>query len=739
MRRPRALPLLPFALFACLVAPAAAAPRSPVGEPLRAALAELPPSLLPSGRLLDRSLGLVDPARFDGAPGGRVADAATFRQLVHQLDAANASPTGLLAVIDGAARARRAAGEVPIAWLDLPAQRLRADAFASGALRAEDGRVRVVRAADATEALRVVAAAALAPAVWRGGDATLVLDPAARWTDAGTPRRVELDADDGRGFRDVPADGRARVRWTSAGTKTLALRVTTAAGAVREARFTLPVRALAAPVPDDTLAITATQPWQGVFGTGRAYVRYAPGHTTLVNPVVLVEGFDLDNSMDWDPLYALLNQQGLADTLRAHGFDAVVLDFTDSTRPVQENGFVTAALLQQVDAAMPASATMAVVGASMGGLCSRWALAWLEAQGTPVRAREWITFDTPHGGADIPLGLQYWVWFFAGQSAAADTFRMQLDRPAARQMLLYHYTDPPGATGAADPARAAMLADFAALGWPQLPRRAAIANGSRLGANQGFPPGDPVIQYSYSNLLVTILGNVWAVPNATSRTIFDGRIRILFVGDTRRTVTVSGTQPWDGAPGGFRGSFAQLDSTEAPYGDIVALHPNHCFVPVVSALALAGAPDPFYDVAGDPDLLAHTPFDALLVPDANEEHVFVSPATAAWLLGEIERGLLDAPVTGSGAPELRTAAPNPFAASTRLAFALPARGDVDLRVYDVAGREVAVLARGEWPAGAHEARWDGRDARGGVAAPGLYFARLVTGGVARTQRIVRAR
>ncbi len=60
-------------------------------------------------------------------------------------------------------------------------------------------------------------------------------------------------------------------------------------------------------------------------------------------------------------------------------------------------------------------------------------------------------------------------------------------------------------------------------------------------------------------------------------------------------------------------------------------------------------------------------------------------------------------------------------------------------MFDVAGREVATLAHGAWPAGAHEVRWDGRDASGAPAAPGLYFARFAAGGLTRTQRVVRAR
>jgi hypothetical protein len=61
---------------------------------------------------------------------------------------------------------------------------------------------------------------------------------------------------------------------------------------------------------------------------------------------VVVEGFDLDNSMNWDELYALLNQQNLLEDLRADGYDAVVLNFSDATDYLQRNAFVLVDLLQ---------------------------------------------------------------------------------------------------------------------------------------------------------------------------------------------------------------------------------------------------------------------------------------------------------------------------------------------------------------------------------------------------------
>lgn len=716
------------------VTPGRGAP-GPIGEGLSRALESLPPDLAPSGLLLDRSLSLVDATRFDGASAASAANRASFRQLVFQLARAAArGPAPSLASFDAIAREHRARGTWPLALLDVRAERLRRDAFDTGALAARDGRVVVTTSGVPTvESHSIVAAAVLAPAIRRGADATFVLDPRLVWSNAASPvSRIEADFADGASWRRLVPGQTVRVRWTSPGTKRVQLRLTRADGTRAHAALDVPVASLVAPLPDDTLAVVATQAHQGVYGTGRAYVRYGAGHTSLVNPIVVPEGFDLDNSMDWDPLFELLNQQGLADTLHARGFDAVVLDFTDSTRPIQENGFVLMELIRQVQAVLPAQGTLAVVGPSMGGLCSRYALAWMESHGLPHRVRTWVSFDTPHRGAVIPIGMQYWIDFFAGQSADADTFRMQLNTPAARQMLVQHYVNPAPLTPQADPARAVLLADFAAVGeWPAQPRRLSVANGSSRRTNQGFVPAAPLVRWNYSDLLVTIRGNVWALADQVADTVFDGRLRILF-SDTRKSVTAVGSPPWDGAPGGWRASLAQLDTVDAPYGDIVSLHANHCFVPTISALAMTNTTDPFDDVAGDPDLLSHTPFDAVFVPDANEEHVAITPASAAWLLAELGRGVLGAPAAARPAAGFVALAPNPTRGPARIAFSLSGESAVDLRVFDVAGREVAVLAQGRLPGGTHERVWNGAGLR-----PGLYFARLESGGIPTTRPIVR--
>ena len=77
--------------------------------------------------------------------------------------------------------------------------------------------------------------------------------------------------------------------------------------------------------------------------------------------------------------------------------------------------------------------------------------------------------------------------------------------------------------------------------------------------------------------------------------------------------------------------------------------------------------------------------------------------------------------------------PNPARAS-RVTFALPSRDRVRITVYDLAGRQRAVLAEGEFPAGTHTREWDGRDLDGNSVGSGVYFYKLQISGQTYNRR-----
>ena len=75
--------------------------------------------------------------------------------------------------------------------------------------------------------------------------------------------------------------------------------------------------------------------------------------------------------------------------------------------------------------------------------------------------------------------------------------------------------------------------------------------------------------------------------------------------------------------------------------------------------------------------------------------------------------------------------PNPFNPTTEIAFTLPRKSEIHLAVYDVLGREVAVLLAGEYAAGEHTITWDADR-----AGTGVYFYRLRAEGTVLTRKMV---
>jgi hypothetical protein len=117
----------------------------------------------------------------------------------------------------------------------------------------------------------------------------------------------------------------------------------------------------------------------------------------------------------------------------------------------------------------------------------------------------------------------------------------------------------------------------------------------------------------------------------------------------------------------------------------------------------------------------------------------------------VEAGVDDIDIYGDptqlavGGPRGRTpiavlpASPNPFRAETRLSFDLRERQTVQVDVFDVQGRRMALLVNRILDPGHYEVAWDGRDESGRGAASGIYFIRFQAPGGRAEQKIVLAR
>ena len=74
--------------------------------------------------------------------------------------------------------------------------------------------------------------------------------------------------------------------------------------------------------------------------------------------------------------------------------------------------------------------------------------------------------------------------------------------------------------------------------------------------------------------------------------------------------------------------------------------------------------------------------------------------------------------------------PNPFNPNTVISYQLALNSDVDLRIYDMLGREVAVLINKAQSAGSHSVTWNASGLNSG-----MYYYRLVAGGQAYTRKM----
>jgi hypothetical protein len=75
--------------------------------------------------------------------------------------------------------------------------------------------------------------------------------------------------------------------------------------------------------------------------------------------------------------------------------------------------------------------------------------------------------------------------------------------------------------------------------------------------------------------------------------------------------------------------------------------------------------------------------------------------------------------------------PNPFNPATVISYHLPVLSDVKLAIYDLLGREVAVLVNEKMDAGVHEVRFEAS-----ALPSGMFFYRLNAGDFVQTKRLV---
>jgi hypothetical protein len=430
-------------------------------------------------------------------------------------------------------------------------------------------------------------------------------------------------------------------------------------------------------------------------GDGRKIYDGSIGYDSSKSSLYELMAYDHDNNPNTEKL-------NLVKILREapYGFDVTLVNFPNGADYVERNAMALVSLLQRENeklASNDSAEKIAIIGPSMGGLVSRYALAYMEKNNIPHNTRLWVSFDSPHLGANIPIGAQENLYFY-GYKGRQDQAKVKFDEnfrsPAARQMLieqldgkhevspyptdLWRTTSPNGQNNNS-PFRQQFQANLnsnglsGSNGYPQNLRKIALINGTTNGTKtngegQKFLELAAFTIIKYGQIFGTSIQTkikVATIEDSFLRNIgvtgqtFSGKVTIKRVGGLEvqnGSVSRTNSNPrgcMDVVQGGtfntqgiIKDKFTEVLNNEVDSQEWRQYLPNHAFIPSVSALAFKNSNFDWSTVI-DRNLVCdpnnkEIPFDSYFIPNTNEEHVHVSAENSNWLIKELQ-GIQQAP------------------------------------------------------------------------------------------------
>lgn len=425
--------------------------------------------------------------------------------------------------------------------------------------------------------------------------------------------------------------------------------------------------------------------------SGRAYIFYSAANCAsrrITRPIVFIDGFDPDNKRDAQKIYdQYVNREfrtvsgqtiRLGDKLRAEGFDLIVFDYQDGSGLIEANALAVLRLLQTLRATYQTSLQQdfVVIGPSMGALVAQYALAFADANNIPHHTRLYVSFDGPHQGANIPVGLQYFIDYMTQRGWVSNVFlklRNGLHNGVAARQILAHHASANSETPTPDGFRNIFLNNLNAVGrYPTRSRNIAIINGNTAGVKNPFhTPCAEILNISVKRRgLFQVLGkkidwSAFASAESGSCRSVDMKTYaplanlFLWRGPSlvRNTLPAPNNNSLDVAPGSYFGELVKPGgTTEATINLSTAVFylftgrdaeirqklNNTTFMPTLSAMDYQSqSPNPnlYMDLSGR--ILARacsseTPFDYVYASSNSTEHVAINEQTARWFEDEVK-------------------------------------------------------------------------------------------------------
>ncbi len=655
-----------------------------------------------TGILRDKAIHHVDAEKYDGQ-SSHDCNYYTFKQLNTEMyNAAVGIPITISTrELKDRVKAAQERNVVPISIINLQYDQIKPTAGEDGLLTFDEGQFKEVpNAPEPYHETKSVFATAVCANQIISNKVDFLIDQQFYISNIQEqPITIEVDFDDGTGFRQVNWGQTVTVNYPNGNDKDIKVRLryqgATKGGnahlkSAADCNDAIPigVHLGVTPWPKDNISVPM-RIWapnlmagSGVV-KGNSYIWWRPGllpnnvNNRFKKPLIFLEGIDFGvngthneynhlGDIGWctmwggDPTYypVFNDMPDILNALHDRGYDVIMLDFKDGATTMERNAMVLIELLKRINDYKTADAEpTVVVGGSMGGATARTALAYMEQQGIDHCSRLFMSWDSPQQIASVPMGIQHAVWFYgqmAGLQVAQDILDDQLNRPATHELLVQHYN------GAATTLRNQWNNTKATLGYPEKLRKVALSNGDGYGGNL-MSHNSEILEISDHDFM-----NIWAQSGGTwvdnggwfsgsttyNNVLFRGRFPTsFFLGIPSSWIgylNYSGTSPYyDSYPGGYRNTAETIKNEVSSVDGIppVDLYEKyHCFIPTISALDLNTSNYNFnvstlnYDYPG-----AITPFDAIYAPlhGNNEPHMFVNSVPGQnvdWVLKQIFGG-----------------------------------------------------------------------------------------------------
>ena len=494
--------------------------------------------------------------------------------------------------------------------------------------------------------------------------------------------QLDIDFDDGLGFRTVAFNNTISTSYSQVGEKTMRFRaiLTNGDSLMAYSKITINLVPQYANKPSnhpyyDILTINAqiahpNNYSSGYFGKNIGYVKiyYKNADKKLRKPILIVDGFDPNNCRKietyedpddedakgysiWELLYYKEGKDSvhlskiLIDEL---GYDLVILDFPKGGDTIEKNAMVCIETINEINRRLIVSGSneeIVIIGPSMGGQITRYALAYMEKHPNANtnygkhNCRLWVSFDSPHQGANISIGAQAFLCHFQTFSNA---WKNTLNCPAAQQMLIYHKANVKNMYNT-------YYSNLRSMGYPQSLRKIAVSNGSLNNISNGNA-NQLAVKVVYPWVIANIESKIWLSPSYGDKhivfqtwdvvipAIINPNWAIPIILYCTWTVTAPNNYcSIDAAPGCYYNTFEQVkDKTKGSITNIYLK--NHCFMPTTSVLDITGNYDYCTDFSNR-DLVTEgkVPFNSYWGPiDKNMQHITFDKDLANYLINEIE-------------------------------------------------------------------------------------------------------